>query len=329
MAGNNSSSIDTQIKADYVGLSVAGVSTIACIIALGVLLYYKMWRSFIYRLVLYMFISLIVSSFIEVGISLFDYLLITNRNMTLEEVNMASNQTDLFVFKVTLLVSADGSQAMAFLFVTCINASITLMALRNYQFTYRSDLSLLALSIVFGIISIITSAVVDTKNGYDEQISRKIITSVYIAAFLVNFIFATLTLVTLCCRACGYNLCMKTAATIESHRKALREILPLYILLVPYPLFIFLYLGSLIYDVYSFITFSLPGLICAVSFALHLCFIRGKLKILQRILTKKKSRKYGTLKNRNMIALNNEKRCYRVQMTSPLEVVKNESSSLR
>ena len=317
--------------ADIASTPLAGVSTIACIIALGVLLYYKMWRSFIYRLVLYMFISLIVSSFTATGISLFGYLFISNGNMTLEEENMASNRTDLFVIKVILLVSADGSQAIAFLFVTCINASITLMALRNYQFTYRSDLCLLALSIVFGIISIIASVVVYTRDGYDEQISMKILTSISIAVFLANSVFVTLTLVTLCCRACGYNLCMKTAATIESHRKALREILPLYILLVPYPLFMFLFLGSLIYKsghVYSFITFRLPGLICAVSFALHLCFIRGKLKILQRILTKRKSRKYGTLKNHNMIALNNEKRCYRVQMTSPLEVVKNDSSSL-
>ena len=318
--------------ADIASTPLAGVSTIACIIALGVLLYYKMWRSFIYRLVLYMFISLIVSSFTAVGISLFDYLFISNGNMTLEEENMASgNQTDFFVIKVILLVSADGSQAIAFLFVTCINASITLVALRNYQFTYRSDLCLLALSIVFGIISIIASAVVDTRYDYDEQISMKILTSISIAVFLANSVFVTLTLVTLCCRACGYNLCMKTAATIESHRKALREVLPLYILLVPYPLFMFLFLGSLIYKsghVYSFITFRLPGLICAVSFALHLCFIRGKLKILQRILTKRKLREYGTLKNHNMIALNNERRCYRVQMTSQLEVVKNESSSL-
>ena len=298
MAGNNSSSIDTEIEADYVGLSVAGVSTIACIIALGVLLYYKMWRSFIYRLVLYMFISLIVSSFTTVGISLFDYLLISDRNMTLEEVNFASgNQTNLFVINIILHVSLNGSQPIASLFVTFINASITLMALRNYQFTYRSDLCLLALSIVFGIISITTTVVVYTRREYDVQIIINFFASLSIAAFLVNFIFVTLTLVPLCCRACGYNLCMKTAATIESHRKALREILPLYILLVPNPLFIFLDLRSLIYKsghVYS-ITFSLPGLICAVSFALHLCFIRKKLKNLRRRNTRRQSSKYGSV----------------------------------
>ena len=302
MTGNSSSSIDTEIKADYVALSLAGVSIIACIIAVGVLLYYKMWRTFIYRLVLYLFISLIVSSFTAVGISLFDYLLISNRNMTLKEVNMASeNQTDLFVVKVILLVSVLGSLAIAFLFVTCINASITLMALRNYQFTYISDLCLLALSILIGIISIITTVVRYTRADFDAQTTIIILASISIAAFLFNLIFATLTLVTLCCRACGYNLCMKTAATIESHRKALREILPFYILLVPYPLFILLYLGSLIYksghvySVYSVITFSLPGLVCAVSFALHLCFIRKKLKNLRRRNTRRQSSKYGSV----------------------------------
>ena len=308
MAGNESSSIDTEIIVDYVALSVAGVSIIACITALGVLLYYKMWRSFIYRLVLYLFISLIVTSFTTVGISLFDYLLLSDRNITFEElVTLGSgNQTDLLVVKIILHVSVNDSRAIAILLATCINASITLMALRNYQFTYRSDLCLLALSIVFGIvISIITTVIVYTRNDYDDQIGIKIFASVLCPALFVNFIFATLTLVTLCCRACGYNLCMKTAATIESHRKTLREILPLYILLVQYPLFIVLYLGSLIYKsryVYRVITFGLPGLVCAVSFALHLCFIRRKLKYLRPRSTRKQSRKYGIV-----TALNNDK----------------------
>ena len=114
---------------------------------------------------------------------------------------------------------------------------------------------------------------------------------------------------------------MKTAATIESHRKALREILPFFFIIAPSSFFIYIHFELFIFtsgQVYNIIIFSLPGLVCAVSFALHLCFIRGKLKILQRILTKRKSRKYGTLKNHNRIALNDDKRCYRVCMTSPL-----------
>ena len=170
MTGNNSSTIDTEIEADYVGLSLAGVSIIACIIALGVLLYYEMWRTFIYRLVLYLFISLIVSSFTTVGFSLFGYLLISNENMTLGKVNMTSeNRTDIFVIEVILVFFVNGSQVIASLFVTCINASITLIALRNYQFTYRYDLCLLALSIVYGIISTTTTVVRYTRDDYDEQ----------------------------------------------------------------------------------------------------------------------------------------------------------------
>ena len=296
MAGNNSSSIDTEIELVFVGLSLAGVSTIACIIALGVLLYYKMWRTFIYRLVLYLLISLMASSFATVGYSLFDYFLISNGNITLLEVN--KNQTDFFVIKVIIVFSVNGSLIISSVFVTCINASITLMALRNYQFTYRSDLCLLALSILIGIISIIIMATIFryTIYDHDEQIGVKIVASIFSAALLVNFIFATLTLVPLCCRACGYNLCMKTAATIESHRKALRGILPFFILIVPSFFFIYIHFGLLMYthaQVYNFIIFSLPALVCAVSFALHLCFIRRKLKYLRPRSTRKQSRKYG------------------------------------
>ena len=37
------------------------------------------------------------------------------------------------------------------------------------------------------------------------QIGMKIVASISFVALLVNFIFTTLTIVTLCCRACGYN----------------------------------------------------------------------------------------------------------------------------
>ena len=108
--------------------------------------------------------------------------------------------------------------------------------------------------------------------------------------FPVNIVFTALTLVPLCCRACGYNLCMKTAATIESHRKALREILPLYVLTVPSFLHVLLNLVSLFdkatyYNVVHAL-YSILGLVSALPFALHLCFIRKKLK---KLRSKKKT----------------------------------------
>ena len=98
--------------------------------------------------------------------------------------------------------------------------------------------------------------------------------------FPVNIVFTALTLVPLCCRACGYNLCMKTC-----YRKALREILPLFILIVPSFLFIVLLISSIfekfLNALYSDILYSILGLFCALSFALHLCFIRKNLKKLR------------------------------------------------
>ena len=105
------------------------------------------------------------------------------------------------------------------------------MALHNYQFTYKSDLCLLVPSILYLMVVIILTVTWDVLDHFDRR--GVTILNIFGLPFLVNVLFIALTLVPLCCRACGYNLCMKTAATIESHRKALREILPFFILIVP------------------------------------------------------------------------------------------------
>ena len=121
------------------------------------------------------------------------------------------------------------------------------------------------------------------------------ILNIFALPFLVNVVFTALTLVPLCCRACGYNLCMKTAATIESHRKALREILPFFILVVPSFLVIVVWIvwfsikaifitgvsncEADFNDILSALVAL--GLLNAVCFALHLFFIRKNLKKLR------------------------------------------------
>ena len=47
-----------------VGVSLAAVSLVACLLALGALLFFKMYRNFFYRLLLYTFATLIFLSFI-------------------------------------------------------------------------------------------------------------------------------------------------------------------------------------------------------------------------------------------------------------------------
>ena len=208
-------------------ISLAGVSTIACFIAVEVLLYYKMWRSFIYRLVLYMFMSLIAYNSSEVIFSSIQLL-------------FESTTTNSIGFVVTMIIFLNCCLMNAFMLMTCITVCIYLMALHNYQFTYKSDLCLLISSVVYltvvGTFSIIYFGNINNSEGMR--------TAYGILVFLtipINIVFTALTLVPLCCRAYGYNLCMKTAATIESHRKALREILPFFILIVPSFLFFLLY----------------------------------------------------------------------------------------
>ena len=110
---------------------------------------------------------------------------------------------------------------------------------------------------------------------------------VIVIFFLINIVFTLLTIVPLSCRACGYNMCMKTTATKESHRKALMEVLPLFILTI-LPSFSFSFvmiLGSILHDmllsifVFENILYGIPGLFSALSVALHLFLIRNRLKI--------------------------------------------------
>ena len=113
-----------------------------------------------------------------------------------------------------------------------------------------------------------------------------------------------LTLVPLCSRACGYNMCVKTVRTRESHRQALKEILPLFILPLPsYTPCLIILLQSIFYSKLSFkIAFLVSGalgLIAALSFVLHLCFI-GKAKLWKQRGRKTTPRaNYGTVNQRH------------------------------
>ena len=271
-----------------VSIFLSGVSTIACIIALGVLLYYKMWRSFIYRLVLYMFATLFFSSLSTIMLMI-SYLQISSEESVWHEVVNWNNKTGVYASLVIPSILIFSCLALVQLLVTSITVSIYLMALHNYQFTYKSDLYLLISSIIFvTIVSILNISASVSPDMYSKHFNQ--FEDITMAAFVlvclllpVNVVFTALTLVPLCCRACGYNLCMKTAATIERHRKALREILPLFFLNVPSILLFMSHLKrSLDYSETSYnflhVTNSIPGLVSSLAFALHLYFMRKKIK---------------------------------------------------
>ena len=94
-----------------VSIPLAGVSTIACIIALGVLLYYKMWRTFIYRLVLYMFISLII-------FSLGTMVTFDTVDLLVESGKLNSTAVDVNATYYTSIVFTNSSLAIAFMLIT-------------------------------------------------------------------------------------------------------------------------------------------------------------------------------------------------------------------
>ena len=102
-----------------------------------------MWRSFIYRLVLYMFISLIVFSLSAI-VLIFFHLLIFDEQM----INW-TNKPGLYTALIVPIILIYSCLATAYLLVTYITVSIYLMALHNYQFTYKSDLCLLISTVVY------------------------------------------------------------------------------------------------------------------------------------------------------------------------------------
>ena len=146
----------------------------------------------------------------------------------------------------------------------------------------------------------------------------------YTIPILVNVFLTVLALVPLCGRACGYNMCVRTIRTKESHRKALKEILPLFILPLPSyvpTLMIILktilfvqgmsqWMSQMIINIENKKSTSISlsvnlndvmpvsgalGLVAALSFALHLYFI-GKAKLCkQRGRMKTPQVDYGTV----------------------------------
>ena len=262
------------------GISLAGVSTIACIIAVEVLLYYKMWHTFSYRLVLYMFMSLI--AFNSSAVIFYSI-----------ELLFESTTTNSIGFNVTKIIFLNGCLMNAFMFMTSITVCVYLMALHNYQFTYKSDLCLLIPSVVY-----LTAVVTLTIFGNNSEGMRIAYGILVFLTIPINIVFTALTLVPLCCRACGYNLCMKTAATIESHRKALREVLPFFILIVP-SFFVTMLQGvpSFNHDglIVSGVILLTLGLFSSLLFAVHLFFIRKNLGRLRGNKRALKTTNYGSV----------------------------------
>ena len=280
------------LQSDIVTVSLAGVSTVTCIIAVAALLYYKLWHKFIYRLVLYKLLPLIGSSLATA----IEYSLIILR--TTQDVNIDSVIQTFSMFIIGCLV-------VALMIGVCISISIYLMALHNYQFTYKADLCLFIPFIIalmlWAILLILMYAC--SNCGPAIKLTEEICLIIF---FILNIVFTLLAVVPLSCRACGYNMCMKTTATKESHRKALIEILPFFILTI-LPAFSFCLVYSItnnlqnntgiIFTVFISrnVIYGIPGLFSAVSVAVHLFSVRNRLRSKRR---REPAVRYGSINHR-------------------------------
>ena len=217
------------------------------------------------------------------------------------ELLFESTTTNTIGFNVTMKIFYNGCLTNVSMLMTSITVCIYLMALHNYQFTYKSDLCLFVSSVVYltAVVTLVAIYFGNVNNSEETGIAFIILAFLTIP---INIVFIALTLVPLCCRACGYNLCMKTAATIESHRKALREILPFFILIVPSFFVFMLQEVPLFYNHDGFfvsdVIFLTLGLFSSLLFAVHLFFIRKNLGRLRGNKGALRTTNYGSVYQR-------------------------------
>ena len=149
------------LQSDIFTVSLAGVSTVACIIAVAALLYYKLWHKFIYRLVLYKLLSLICSS---LSTAIWIVLIIMEKRQ--DDVNSV-------IVNRTFGSIVIGGLVFATMIGVCISICIYLMALHNYQFTYKADLCLLVLSILpLIVLAILIILILDVVKNVVQELHR-------------------------------------------------------------------------------------------------------------------------------------------------------------
>ena len=115
------------IVANTVSCSVSVVSTIVHIIALGVLVFFKMYRKFVYRLLLYAFVALIISS-----ISWTAYLLtiIKVQGKQVEFETFSNNSISITFYYLHV-----GSLIFFYLIQTSMSLCMYILAIHHHQFT--------------------------------------------------------------------------------------------------------------------------------------------------------------------------------------------------
>ena len=288
---NNSSTVSLVQVTVISSSSAAGVSSIACVIALGALLFFKMYRHFIYRLVLYTLVLLTIFSFSNMLFLILVYV-------------SADRTVGIHGFILFLVYVSSYSYYSALMLMTCTIFYIQELALYNRlcnKWTYDFNCLLLSLGmpLIFITLPFVACNEIDYSNILPVpqcqsihvlSVQHSLATTfnlVLMLVFSLNGIFIAGVTVPLCSRACGCRAMMWSVATNRSHRQALIETMPLLVL--PIVSLTHTYLVFILHYVQLYHTFyrldqlftgvlgGILGLVAALTFAMHLCIL-GKTK---------------------------------------------------
>ena len=243
-----------------------------------------MYRNFFYRLLLYTFATLVFLSFIWIIQSI----LLLEEDAENRTQNNCSTEQNIS-FKV-INYTTYSSLCIIYLLLTSLNFCLYLLSIHHYLFSsWVADLIFLLTCLLLPqpftlTLTIVCGITLSWKSVQECPCAKAAFVLLVVAAtvvLLVNIILTTLALLPVCCRACGYNRCVKSVATRESHQRVLKEILPpLFIFLIyTWVAIINLVLAAVDCELVSLNAFSrLTGLFLALSFATHLCIL-GKAKL--------------------------------------------------
>ena len=115
-----------------ISTSLAGVSTITCLVAIGALLFFKAYRNFIYRLMLYILATLTITSLCTMIKYLMSIIKVDLRD---NNITIQDNGTGFSTAHFIASYAVQSGVLTALLLITCVSLCIYLMALHHRQFT--------------------------------------------------------------------------------------------------------------------------------------------------------------------------------------------------
>ena len=269
------------------GSAAAGVSIMACMVTIAVLISFKIYREFTYRLYLYTLIVLTLFSITEIL-----HLTLLYKDGNCEFLFVGYMYSFFFYVSLSLMSS-------------CIFYLHKLAMYYQPHSKFIYDLNYCMVSLILPTLSSVSFKFVcengDDIDGFDSTNTSPIISCTHMTKYMLitsvlmmvviffNGIFITCVIGSLCLKACAG--CIATTLTKDHYLQALKETMPLLILPVVTQMYAYyactthyvvpifkLEIFGLAIQLVSAVLAGLIGFVASLSFGLHLCIL-GKRKL--------------------------------------------------